>query len=250
MMRAFAWVLVFLVATFAGLGSIGQTQPATLGLCVYSVPTPTPSPGAEVAVQCDSNGRIITSGSGGSGGTVTIGGGTAGGTPVPVGCTAAACIVSTGTPYPGTTPIPFPTGTQIVNTPAPAPTGSGGAVAVVQSPAAVMTPVALATASVVLSSSAVARVSSIYVTWDGSQTTTTQCAIALYNSATPTLGTAIIWENVFPLSTVGGTFAMPIPPTLGIGSFTTALSVAVVTAFGGGTSCNTSAGHLKVGGTQ
>jgi hypothetical protein len=66
-MRTVAFCLIFILAGLVGLGSVGQTQPSTVSTCFNSVPTPLASPGAAIAMQCDSNGRLITSGSSGGG---------------------------------------------------------------------------------------------------------------------------------------------------------------------------------------
>lgn len=110
------------------LGSVTGGVPATqssLAGCLYTSGTPAPSSGQQIAIHCDANGNILTTGGGGGGGTVTANQGTpnAGGAadswPVqgagiagtPAGGVASVQGVSGGTALPvSAASLPLPSG--------------------------------------------------------------------------------------------------------------------------------------------
>lgn len=81
------------------------------------------------------------------------------------------------------------------------------------------------------------------ITWSV-PSTTTYCYVTTYNSASPTVGSSFVSIDVINTS-LPGTYALPLPPTIG-GAMTTALSYAITTTPTGSTACNTSAGNLYV----
>lgn len=161
---------------------------------------------------------------------------------------------------PGTSQVLQKPGACIYASPGPTATGSGqilsircdknGNTVANAVPAALMTPVALSTgtAFVALSSAAVPRVSGIWVTW-ASPTTATVCYVSAYNSATPTLGTAIVLGPFVITTSAPGTFFAFNSP-LGTNAFTAGLSVAVTTTPTGSAACNAVTNALFIGGAQ
>ena len=133
--------------------------------------------------------------------------------------------------------------------PAEAQVGPGPTTPVTLAPAPAITPSALNAASVTLSSSAVARLTGIFASWNV-PSTIAGCWLTAYNSASPTIGTAIVIGPFFLATSSAGNFAVPLSPTLGTASFTTALTVAVTTTPTGNTACNTSANNLFISGAQ
>jgi hypothetical protein len=114
-------------------------------------------------------------------------------------------------------------------------------------PATVATPAALATGTAYIAfASGPVTVHGVYATWSAAISTATTCAITLYNTATPTVGTAPYAGPWIITTSAANTFAVPIPPTQGI-ALPTAFSVGVATTLTGATACNTASNALWLG---
>jgi hypothetical protein len=83
----------------------------------------------------------------------------------------------------------------------------------------------------------------IIISWSV-PSTTGECYVTLYNSASPTVGTSFV--EILPINVATpGILAVDPPPTIG-GKYSTAISYAITTTPTGSTACNTSASELYV----
>lgn len=128
-------------------------------------------------------------------------------------------------------------------------TGSLGVSAITGNGASTVAFTPLAAATPVAAIAAPATVYTGYYTWDSSVSTTTGCTIQLWDAATvPTLGTTPTHQWYFATGSAGGTFAFPIPITLGVKVANELwIGVAAGTALNGTAACNTSSAHAGFG---
>jgi hypothetical protein len=92
-----------------------------------------------------------------------------------------------------------------------------------------------------ISSTANTTLAALTVSWSV-PSTTTNCYLTLYNSASPTVGTGFV--AIYPINTAApGELALPIPPTIG-GKFSTAISYALTTTPTGSTACNSASNQV------
>jgi hypothetical protein len=101
------------------------------------------------------------------------------------------------------------------------------------------TSITAGTANTVKSTSA--TLYEIIISWSV-PSTTGECYVTLYNSASPTVGASFV--EIIPINVATpGIIAVAPPPTIG-GAYTTALSYAITTTPTGTTACNTTASSL------